>query len=53
LRTNFGLTEGHLAPVSTRRIMQRMCNNLHVTYAHLEIAEEAARVQRYVMALSR
>lgn len=53
LRTNFGLTEGHLSPLSPRRIVHRMCNNLHVTYAHLEVAEEAARVQRYVMALSR
>jgi regulator of sirC expression with transglutaminase-like and TPR domain len=53
LRTNFGLAEGHLSPVSTRRIVQRMCNNLHITYAHLEMADEAARVQRYVMALSR
>jgi len=53
LRTSFGLADGHLSPVSTRRIVQRMCNNLHVTYAHLEMTEEAARVQRYVMALSR
>ena len=53
LRTTFGLADGHLSPVSTRRIVQRMCNNLHVTCAHLELADEAARVQRYVMALSR
>jgi regulator of sirC expression with transglutaminase-like and TPR domain len=53
LRTNFGIPDGHLSPLSARRIVQRMCNNLHVTYAHLEVAEEAARVQRYVMALSR
>jgi regulator of sirC expression with transglutaminase-like and TPR domain len=53
LRTNLGLAEGHLSAVSTRRMVQRMCNSLHVTYAHLEMAEEAARVQRYVMALAR
>ena len=53
IRTNLGIADGHLAPVSTRAIAQRMCNNLHLTYAHLELADEAVRVQRYVAALGR
>jgi regulator of sirC expression with transglutaminase-like and TPR domain len=52
-RANLGVAEGHLLPVNPKRILLRMCNNLHVTYAHLEMAEEAARVQRYVNLLAR
>jgi regulator of sirC expression with transglutaminase-like and TPR domain len=53
LQTHHGLQEGYLAPVSPRRVLLRMCANLHSTYAHREMAEEAARVQRYVVALTR
>lgn len=53
LQTNFGLAEGHLSPVSSRRILLRMCNNLVNTYGHLEQTEEAARVHRYIAALTR
>jgi regulator of sirC expression with transglutaminase-like and TPR domain len=52
-QANYGLAEGHLSPVSPRRILLRMCNNLVNTYGHLEMTQEAARVQRYVAALSR
>jgi regulator of sirC expression with transglutaminase-like and TPR domain len=53
LQANYGLAEGHLAPISAKRILLRMCNNLVNTYGHLEMTQEAARVQRYVAALSR
>jgi regulator of sirC expression with transglutaminase-like and TPR domain len=53
LQTNFGATDGHLGPVSPRRTLLRMCNNLVNTYGHLEMTEEAARVQRYIAALTR
>lgn len=53
LQSHHGLQEGYLAPVTPRRILLRMCANLHQTYAHLEMAEEAARVQRYVVALAK
>lgn len=53
VQTNHGLQEGYLAPVTPRRILLRMCANLHQTYAHLELAEEATRVQRYVVALAK
>ena len=53
LHANYGLAEGQLTPVSPKRILLRMCNNLVTTYGHLEETEEAARLHRYVTALSR
>ncbi len=53
LNGNHGLQKAHLAPVSSRQIFLRMCANLHQTYAHLEMPENAARVQRYMVALSK
>jgi regulator of sirC expression with transglutaminase-like and TPR domain len=53
LNTNHGLHEGHLTPVSSRRMLSRMCANLHQTYSHLEMNEEATRVQRYLVALAK
>lgn len=45
--------ESHLAPVSPRRMLLRMCHNLHQIYASHGLAEETARLQRYIAALSR
>lgn len=53
LNTNHGLHEGYLSPVTSRRILLRMCANLHQTYSHLEMTEEATRVQRYLVALAK
>ncbi len=53
LQTNHGLQEGHLAPVTNRRILLRICANLHQIYAKLEWAEETARLQRYLVALAK
>lgn len=53
LNNNHGLQEGYLAPVTPRRILLRMCANLHQTYANLEMAEEAGRMQRYLVALAK
>ena len=53
MQSNFGLADGHLSPVSPRRILLRMCHNLVNTCAHLEMIEEASRAQRYVTALMR
>lgn len=50
INTNHGLQEGHLAPVSPRRILMRMCANLHQTCTHLHMTEDATRVQRYLVA---
>jgi regulator of sirC expression with transglutaminase-like and TPR domain len=53
LRSHFDLSDRLLSPVSTRLMLLRMCNNLHQTYAQLEMREESQRVRRYVMALTR
>jgi regulator of sirC expression with transglutaminase-like and TPR domain len=53
MHANYGLAEGHLSPISAKRILLRMCKNLVTTYGHLEETEEAARVHRYVTALSK
>jgi len=48
-----GVNQGFLAPVSGRRVLSRMCANLHQTYSQLDMAEESARIQRYLIALAR
>ena len=53
IQTNHTLQEGHLAPVSSRRMLLRMCANLHQSYSSLEMREEANRVQRYLVALAK
>ena len=53
LQTNHTLQEGHMAPVSSRRILLRMCANLHQTYSCLEMRDEASRIQRYLVALAK
>ncbi len=53
LQSNESLSDIHLAPVSGRRMLLRMCRNLVATYGHLEDSEEAMRIQRYVRLLSK
>jgi regulator of sirC expression with transglutaminase-like and TPR domain len=53
LHTHHGLEEGYLAPVTPRRILLRMCANLHQIYLHNEQADETARFQRYLVALAK
>lgn len=45
--------EGYLSSVSPRRIILRMCSNLHQIYVHLGQPEESARMQRYIVALAK
>jgi regulator of sirC expression with transglutaminase-like and TPR domain len=52
LHSAFGLHEQFLVPVSSRRILMRICGNLHQSYLHLEAKEEALRMQGYLAALS-
>jgi regulator of sirC expression with transglutaminase-like and TPR domain len=42
-----------LDPVSARRILIRICSNLHQIYVNLEKHEDSARFQRYIVALTR
>jgi regulator of sirC expression with transglutaminase-like and TPR domain len=48
-----GLQDEFLAPVSTRRVLMRICSNLHQIYSQMELTEETTRLQRYLVALAR
>ena len=50
---NCGLRDDYLAPVSPRRLLLRICSNLHQIYQRLEQAVEATRLQRYLVAIAR
>ncbi|MBA4149194.1 MAG: hypothetical protein H0X66_13855 [Verrucomicrobia bacterium] len=53
LQTSHTLEEGHLAPISARRVLLRICANLHQIYTALEQAEHVSRFQRYLVALAK
>jgi regulator of sirC expression with transglutaminase-like and TPR domain len=53
LQSGHGYLDGYLAPVSPRRILLRICANLHQIYVDLEQGKEAARFQHYIVALSK
>jgi regulator of sirC expression with transglutaminase-like and TPR domain len=53
LHTNHSLQEGHLVPVTARRMLLRICANLHQIYTQLELADDISRLQRYVVALAK
>jgi regulator of sirC expression with transglutaminase-like and TPR domain len=50
---NYSLRDDYLAPVNPRRMLLRICGNLHQIYLHLQMAEETTRLQRYLIALAR
>jgi regulator of sirC expression with transglutaminase-like and TPR domain len=50
---NCSLRDDYLAPVSARRLLLRVCSNLHQVYQRLELAAETMRLQRYLVALAR
>jgi regulator of sirC expression with transglutaminase-like and TPR domain len=52
VRTN-GFRDTLLSPISARRILLRMCSNLHQIYSQLEWAVEVTRLQRYIVALAK
>jgi regulator of sirC expression with transglutaminase-like and TPR domain len=51
--TNHTLQEGHLMPLSSRRILLRICANLHQIYTQMELPAEVERFQRYLVALAK
>jgi len=53
LQTSHGFQEGFLAPATPRRILLRMCSNLHQIYLHHKQVDETARLQRYIVALAK
>ncbi len=53
LNANCSLRDDYLVPVTPRRMLLRVCSNLHQVYQRLEQAVEAMRLQRYLVALAR
>lgn len=53
LQSNHNHTEEFLVPVNPRRILLRICGNLHQVYLHHDQADEATRFQRYLVALTK
>jgi regulator of sirC expression with transglutaminase-like and TPR domain len=53
LRGNYSVRDEYLAPISPRRMLLRICANLHQIYQHNKMTEEATRLQRYLVALAR
>lgn len=53
LHTNHSLQEGHLTPISARRVLLRICAVLHQIYTQLEAHDEISRLQRYLVALAK
>ncbi len=52
-RCKHEVRDEYLSPMSTRRMLARMCGNLEQIYLELQKTEEATRVQRYLFALTR
>ncbi len=53
LSGHYDLRDDYLAPLSPRRILMRLCGNLHRIHYHLKRADEVTRFQRYLVALAR
>lgn len=53
LQTSHGFQEGYLAPISPRRILLRICSNLHQIYGELDLVQETNRMQHYIIALAK
>jgi regulator of sirC expression with transglutaminase-like and TPR domain len=52
LQSNSGYHQSYLAPVTPRRMLIRICMNLHHIYLQRGDEHRAARLQRYLLALS-
>lgn len=53
LQANYSVREEYLTPVSQRRILLRICKNLHQAHLHAGEQAEGTRLQRYVVALEK
>lgn len=52
-QNGLGMQNGYLVPISARRILLRICANLHQKYLQLDTNDEAVRIQRYLVALAK
>jgi len=53
LQGNYSVRDDYLSPVSPRRVLLRICGNLHQIYLHYELVGETTRQQRYMVALAK
>ena len=53
LRGHYNVRDEYLAPMSPRRMLLRVCGNLHQIYLRLGHEASATRLQRYLVALAR
>lgn len=53
VHTNHTINGGYLLPMSSRRILMRMCANLHQIYTDGKNKEDTERLQRYLIALAK
>jgi regulator of sirC expression with transglutaminase-like and TPR domain len=53
MRGSYDVHDDYLSPLTPRRILMRMCGNLHRIYFQLHLTEETTRLQRYLVALAR
>lgn len=50
---NYNVQEDYLAPVNSRRMLMRICGNLHQIYHQHAMADDSMRMQRYLVALTK
>jgi regulator of sirC expression with transglutaminase-like and TPR domain len=53
LYRNYTLQDEYLTPLSSRRMLLRVCGNLHQIYQHLELTDQTTRLHRYLIALAK
>jgi regulator of sirC expression with transglutaminase-like and TPR domain len=53
LQGNYSVRDDYLAPVTPRRMLLRICGNLHQIYLHHEMPDQTTRLQRYLVALAK
>lgn len=53
LERSYTVRDEYLTPLTARRLLLRICGNLHQIYLHLEEPEATTRFQRYLIALGK
>ena len=53
IQRNYNVQDQHLAPVSSRRMLCRICGNLRQIYQQRGMDADALRLQRYLVALAK
>jgi regulator of sirC expression with transglutaminase-like and TPR domain len=53
LQGNYSVRDDYLGPVTSRRMLLRICGNLHQIYLHHGLEDQVTRLQRYLVALAK